>query len=104
MNFKNWKKWVVFKPIVDFYNMMFVNDVGASLRKVGFVFSLFCAMDLQKSILDDNIKQIVISHWQIFGAVCIGLVTIPELIKFLNKDTTTSKITTTEEVNIETKS
>jgi uncharacterized membrane protein len=75
---------IVFKPIADIYNAFFTNDKGMSLRKIGFVFALLCAYQLQTSITDDHIKQNVISAWQIFGAVCVGLVTIPELIKVLS--------------------
>jgi len=76
----------IFKPLSDLYHMFFTNDKGMSLRKGGFVFGLICAYRLQTSIVDDHVKQGVISSWQIFAAVCIGLVTIPELIKFLNRD------------------
>jgi hypothetical protein len=73
------------KPFVDIYNAFFANNEGMSLRKLAFAFALGAAYQLQQSVLDDHVKQNIISSWQIFGAVCIGLVTIPELIKFLNR-------------------
>jgi len=81
----NWKNWVMFKPISDFYHMFFTNDIGMSLRKWGFVFTLFAAYHMQLSVLDDHIKQNIISSWMIFGAVCLGMVTAPQIIDLLTK-------------------
>jgi hypothetical protein len=66
--------------------MFFTNDSGMSLRKGGFAFALFAAYHLQLSVVDDHIKQNIISSGMIFGSVCIGLVTITDLIKFLHRD------------------
>lgn len=81
----NWKNWVIFKPVFDFYNSFFNNDQGFSFRKLYASIALIFAYQLQTSILDDHVKQQVIYAWMMLGAVCIGLVTIPDLIKFLNK-------------------
>lgn len=80
------KEWVIFKPFIDLYNSLFNNDKGFSFRKLYAVFAIWAAYQLQLSVLDDKIKAAIILYWQVLGAVCIGLVTIPELIKFLNKN------------------
>lgn len=86
---------LIITPLIDLYHSFFNNDKGMSFRKLGAVFAMYAAYHLQLSILDDNIKKMVILAWMTFGAVCIGLVTIPDLIKFLNKkDSETEQPTT----------
>lgn len=80
----NWKEWVIFKPIVDIYNSLFNNDKGISFRKGYAVIAIIYAYQLQLSILDDKVKEKIIYSWQLVGLLCIGLVTIPDLIKFLS--------------------
>jgi len=82
---KNWKEWIIFKPIIDVYNSFFNNDKGFSYRKLYAILAMHYAFALQQSIVDDTIKKWVIFGWMTLGATCIGLVTIPDLIKFLNK-------------------
>lgn len=83
---KNWKEWVLIKPVFDLYNSFFNNDNGFSFRKVMAAFSVFCvAYKLSMSVTDDTKKVELVIYWLAFGALCIGLVTIPDLIKFLNK-------------------
>lgn len=82
--FKNWKNWVVFKPVVDFYHSLFNNNLGFSFRKGAAVFALWTAREISLNITDSAQMVACAASWKIFAAVCIGLVTIPELIKFLS--------------------
>lgn len=82
---KNWKEWAIFKPVVDLYHSFFNNDNGFSFRKLLAAFSIVgVAAKLSIAITDEPLKFKVIVVWLLFGAVCIGLVTIPELIKFIH--------------------
>ena len=77
----SWKNWIIFKPISDMYNMFFNNDKGFSLRKFGFVAAVIFAylafnrLKEEKYILDSG------NIWLIFAGICIGLITVPDLIK-----------------------
>lgn len=82
--FSNYKNWLIFRPFKDFYYSLFNGNGGFSYRKIASVFALYAAYQLQLSITNDNVKQAVIASWQIFAAVCIGLITIPQLISFLS--------------------
>lgn len=81
----NWKDWVIFKPIKDVYNSLFNNDNGFSYRKGMSAFACFVAYKMSLDIKDDFVRERVIYAWQIVALAGIGLVAIPELIKFLNK-------------------
>ena len=81
--FKNYKNWLIFKPFIDIYNSFFNGNGGFSYRKLAGIYALYVARDLGLSIVDDNVKQNVIFYWQTFASVCIGLITIPQLITFL---------------------
>lgn len=83
---KNWKNWVIFKPLKDIYDSLFNNDNGFSFRKAAACFSI-CGVgaEVTYSISDDQFKLYALYAWLTFASVCIGLVTIPDLIKFLNK-------------------
>ena len=78
------KDWLIFKPFKDLYNSLFNNDSGFSFRKLYAILAMHYAFSLQQSIVDDQVKKIVIFGWMTLGATCIGLVTIPDLIKFLS--------------------
>lgn len=80
----NWKNWAICRPFIDIYNSFFNNDKGISFRKLYAILAMHYAFQLQQSITDDNIKRWVIMMWMTLGATCIGLVTIPDLIKFLS--------------------
>lgn len=82
---KNWKNWIIFTPIKDVYNSLFNNDAGISFRKLYAVLAMHYAFNLQKSVTDDNVKKWIILAWMVLGATCIGLVTIPQLIQFLQE-------------------
>ncbi|HXP52193.1 MAG TPA: hypothetical protein VN922_19710 [Bacteroidia bacterium] len=83
--FKNWKQWIIFKPVFDLYHSLFNNDNGFSYRKLMAGFSVFMtAYKLSMSVTDNELKVKLVIVWLIFGAICIGLVTIPDLIKFLS--------------------
>lgn len=81
----NYKNWIILRPVKDVYNSLFNNDKGISYRKGSSAFAIYAAYQLSISIQDDNVKKIAILFWLIFSAVGIGLVTIPDLIKYLNK-------------------
>lgn len=80
------KEWTLIKPFSDLYHTLFTNDNGMSQRKViAYYTVLFVAAKLSFSVTDEKIKADLVYSWQIFAGVCLGLVTVPELIKFLNK-------------------
>lgn len=79
---KNWKNWIIFKPIKDFYNSLFNNNDGFSYRKGLGIFSAVVALHLSEQVTNDEVKQHIIASWQILCAICVGLITVPELIKF----------------------
>lgn len=99
----NLKNWTIFKPIIDLYNALFNNDNGFSFRKLGALFAMYSAYKLQLTLTTDSSRQTVIMAWMTFSSVCIGLVTIPDLIKFLNKDKTITETKTNLEINETTK-
>lgn len=80
--FKNYKNWVIFNPIKDFYNSLFNNCDGFSYRRGLGIFAAVVAFILSEKVTDQKVLQHVIASWQIMAAVCVGLITIPDLIKF----------------------
>lgn len=54
---KNWKNWVIFKPLKDIYDSLFNNDNGFSFRKAAACFSI-CGVgaEVTYSISDDQFK------------------------------------------------
>ena len=80
------KDWIIFRPIKDLYNSLFNNEEGFSFRKIAAIFSIIVVAAKETySIVSDVYKFYAVVSWLVFAAVCIGLVTIPDLIKFLNK-------------------
>lgn len=81
---KNYRNWLIFKPIADFYNMFFNNEAGFSWRKiaatagVGFAYLAFNRLKDEKYILESG------NIWLVFAGICIGLVAVPELIKVVS--------------------
>lgn len=101
---KNWKEWALIKPFFDFYHSFFNNDMGFSFRKCGAAFAIYTAGKISLSIQDQTMKFYVCCAWMVFAAVCIGLVTIPQLIQFLSdKKGTITETVKTETVNETTK-
>jgi len=100
---KNWKNWVIFKPLKDFYNSLFNNNDGFSYRKILAGFSIFAAYKLSLDIESDEIKQHVIASWQILGATCIGLITVPQLITLFSNKKDEAKTEVKTEVTTEVK-
>jgi hypothetical protein len=82
--FKNWKQWAVLKPLIDLYNSLFNNDKGFSYRKIAAGFSVFfVAYKISMQVTDDKLRVQLVEIWLTFGCICLGLITIPDLIKFL---------------------
>lgn len=82
---KNWKEWPGIKAIFDIYHSFFTNDKGMSFRKLGAAYSIWVAMKVSMAVTGDEHKVTVAISWMVFAGVLIGLVTIPELIKFLTR-------------------
>ena len=90
METKTWSDFWLFKPVKDLYNSLFASDGGFSFRKLGAAFGIFyIAAKLSLSVVDEKIKYDLVLVWLVFAAVCIGLVTIPDLIKFISTSKTT---------------
>lgn len=59
---------------------------GWSARKLSAFAGVCIAIHSTARIIDAAILRDVIYGWQLFITVCLGLVTIPELIKFLKSN------------------
>lgn len=71
-------------PFIDIWDSFKTGTSGLSGRKT----SAFWAITIVATALsfkfgnNSNVLELVLM-WLVFGAICLGLVTIPELIKFL---------------------
>lgn len=63
------------------------DGIGFSARKLSALVAISISIYSTQRINDATILMYVIFGWLVFASVCLGLVTIPELIKFLNSKT-----------------
>jgi len=70
--------------ITDLWNSFKHNKDGASGRKLSAFWSIVVVSTFAtyKYTTDNNLIEVLII-WLTFASICLGLVTIPELIKFL---------------------
>jgi len=70
--------------ISDIWNSFKHNKDGASGRKLSAFWSIVVVSTFAtyKYTTDNNLIEVLII-WLTFASICLGLVTIPELIKFL---------------------
>jgi hypothetical protein len=69
--------------VKDFFLSFSNKDGGFSARKLSACTAVFVAISETTRIDDATILMYVIFSWLTFACVCLGLVTIPELIKVL---------------------
>jgi hypothetical protein len=93
----NWKNWVIFKPIKDFYNTFNNKEVGASARKsTGFYSVVVMASYITIRLLPKEDMLYALYAWLVVGLLSLTIITVEQLIKLKNG---ISKNNTTEEKN-----
>lgn len=65
-------------------------DGGYSGRKLSALAAIIVSIHSTERIVDAGVLMYVIFGWLVFASICLGLVTIPELIKFLNSKNETN--------------
>lgn len=90
------KNWAIFQPFISLYYALFNDERGFSYRKLGATFALYTAAKISFTITVEDTRFYLVITWIAFGAVCIGLVTIPDLIKFLSEKTSFKETVTKE--------
>lgn len=68
----------------DVWNSFKNNTEGLSGRKLSAFWAIvFVATALSYKYTTEQTVFKIVSLWLLFGSICLGLVTIPELIKFI---------------------
>lgn len=76
-------KW--FTPFKDFYNSFKNDQNGFGSRKLSAFYAIVCVSGVitLKYTTPDNLRDVV-SIWLLFALLCMGLVTIQQIIQVIN--------------------
>lgn len=86
-----------FTPFKDFYNSFKNDTTGFGSRKLSAFYAIVCISGVVtlKFTTPDNLEE-VITIWLLFALLCLGLVTIQQIIQLVSGDKKTDTDTPTD--------